>query len=64
MEFTGMVEIIALGLTAVIAVAGTIFGDKYKAMKNLIRMIGEAIEDDKLTKEEIQAIYKQTKKLF
>ena len=64
MELAGMLEIGALILTAVLSIAGAVFGNKYKAMKNLIRMLGEAIEDDKLTKEEIEGIYKQAKKLF
>lgn len=64
MEISGIIQLAAVILTALITVAGTMFGGKYKAMKNLIRMMGEAIEDDKLTKEEIQGLYKQAKKLF
>lgn len=64
MELGGMLEVGALVLTAVLSIVGTVFNDKYKAMKGLIKTIGEAIEDDKLTKEEVQAIYKQIKKLF
>jgi deoxyhypusine synthase len=64
MEIGWILEIAALVLTAVVSMAGTLFSDKYKAMKNLINMLGEALEDDKLTKEEIQSIYRQTKKLL
>lgn len=64
MELAGYLEIGALVLTSILAIAGTVFGDKYKAMKKLIKMLAEAIEDDQLTKEEIQGIYKQAKKLF
>lgn len=64
MEFFGVVQLAALVITALITAAGTIFGGKYKAIKSLVRMMGEAIEDDKITKEELQEIYKQAKKLF
>lgn len=57
-------EIIALVLTAVIAVLGTFFGVKYQAFKSLITMIGEALEDDNITKDEVKMIYEQAKKIL
>lgn len=57
-------EIIALVLTAVIAVLGTFFGVKYQAIKSLITMIGEALKDDTITKDEVKMIYEQAKKII
>jgi len=64
MDLDVILQIIALVVTALIGVGGTAFSAKYKAMKSVIQTIGDALEDDKLTKEEIQTIYKQIKKLF
>ena len=62
MEFLSM-ELIAMILTGIISIVGTLFSAKYKALKGLVKMIGDAVEDDRLTKEEIQAIYKRIKDL-
>lgn len=61
MEFA---EIIGYIATALIIGAGMFFGDKYKQLKKLLKVIVDAAEDDKITAEEVQEIVKTGKKIL
>lgn len=56
-------EIIGYVITAVLAGAGILFGDKYRQAKKFIKVVMDAAEDDKFTAEEVQEIVKVGKKL-
>jgi len=56
----GLISTIA---TAVIGIAGAIFGSKYNDMKKVLKVIVQAAEDGKVTAEEVQNIALLIKKI-
>jgi hypothetical protein len=60
----GVFEIVATVIGLVVGAAASIFPQRYSALKKLINTIGDALEDDNLSKDEIKNIYKQAKKLL
>lgn len=59
-----LAEVIGYLATALITGSGIFFGDKYKQLKKLLKVILDAAEDDKITAEEVQEIVKTGKKLL
>lgn len=64
----GLAEIAAI-VTALLTVIGSVLGVKYKKYKdwfgiavNVLDDLDEAVQDDKLTKEELKQIIKRVKK--
>jgi len=56
-------ELISTIATAVIGIAGAIFGSKYKDMEKGLKDIVQAAEDGKVTAEEVQNIALLIKKI-
>ena len=62
MEFFDLGTIATI-ISAILIVVSAVFGSKYKAVKNTFDQIDQAIEDDKVSKEELKKIWRQAKKI-
>jgi len=61
MEYT---EIIAWGLTVLMGVLTKLLHGKWKELKEALKVTVDAIQDDKITKKELQSIVKEWKEVL